>query len=204
MGFVKKKSTGAVDRSKVYFGGRHFIGVDATFKHFRADAHSAVYEKMTIFNMENLQVTMTCSLQYYLIPDELKYLHDAYDLAYEPIIKKTTSSAIKNAATKFTVDEYRKERSKVAAALFTAARIGLGGICCPKDCKKFKCYKGCKPYSTCAQSDKGVYSFLKSFQLQEVDITDDQEKRFLQRVIEQEKQDTEMFKKQEKVLLQLH
>ena len=58
MGFVKKKSTGAVDRSKVYMGGRHFVGVDATFKKFKADAHLESFKKMEFFNKEKLQVNL--------------------------------------------------------------------------------------------------------------------------------------------------
>ncbi|XP_065051573.1 uncharacterized protein LOC135681176 [Rhopilema esculentum] len=195
MGFVKKKSTGTVDRSKVYTGGRHFIGVDGTFKKFPADAHLESFSKVEFFNMEKLQVTMTFSLQYFLMPEELKSLHDAYNLGYRPVIRNTVASAIKDEASKFSVNEYRKERQKVSDALFKAAKIAIGGSCCYSNCQKYICLPDCLQ-SNCT---KGLYSYLKYFQMEEVDITDDQQKKFLQTVIEREKRDTEDFKQQEKI-----
>ena len=195
MGFAKRKSTGTVDRSRVYTGGRHFIGVDYTFKKFRADAHIEVFQKMEFFNKDKLSVTMTFALQYFLIPEELKNLHDSYDLGYRPVLRNTVKAAIKDAATKYSVDEYRKERPKVATGLFNAAKLSLGGSCCYKDCKKYVCMPGCLT-SNCS---KGLFAYLKYFQLEEVDITQQQEEKFLQTVIETEKRDTENFKQKEKV-----
>ena len=195
MGFAKRKSTGTVDRSKVYMGGRHFVGVDYTFKKFKADAHIEVFQKMEFFNKEKLSVTMTFALQYFLIPEELKSLHDSYDLGYRPILRNTVKAAIKDAATKYSVDEYRKERPKVSAGLFKAAKVSLGGTCCFSDCKKYVCDTGCLR-SNCT---KGLFAYLKYFQLEEVDITEQQEKKFLQAVIEREKRDTENYKQREKV-----
>lgn len=195
MGFAKRKSTGTVDRSKVYTGGRHFIGVDYTFKIFRADAHIEAFPKIEFFNKDKLAVTMTVSLQYFLMPELLKSLHDAYDLGYRPVLRTTVGAAIKDAATRYTVDEYRKERAKVAEGLFRAAKISLGGTCCYSDCKKYECMAGCLQ-SNCT---KGLYAYVKYFQLEEVDITEQQEEKFLQTVIEREKRDTENFKQEEKV-----
>ena len=195
MGFAKRKSTGTVDRSKVYMGGRHFIGVDFTFKIFKADAHIEYFQKMEFFNKDKLTVTMSFALQYFLMPENLKSLHDAYDLGYRPVLRNTVGAAIKDEATKYSVDEYRMERPRVAAALFKAAKTSLGGTCCFSDCQKYKCIPGCLR-SNCT---KGLYAYVKYFQLEEVDITDTQEQKFLQSVIEREKRDTENFKQQEKV-----
>ena len=138
---------------------------------------------------------MTFSLQYFLIPEELKSLHDAYDLGYRPVIRNTARSAVKDAATKFSVDDYRRQRPKVAAALFAAVRSSLGGTCCFKNCVKYTCAPTCKT-TNCT---KGLFSYVKYFQLEEVDITDEQEKKFLQTVMENEKRDTEVYKQKEKV-----
>ena len=200
MGFAKRKSTGKVDTSKVYMGGRHFIGVDYTFKKFRSDAHLEVFTRMTIFNKEKLEVTMTCALQYFLRPYDLKLLHDKYNLGYKPILRKTVESALKTAANQFTVDEYRKQRPKVTKALFNASRVSLGGRCCPKDCANFTCWTGCIPYGSCKLEEKGMFAEVAYFQLELVDITNEQEQRFLRQTIETERQDTEKFKQQEKVI----
>ena len=87
----------------------------------------------------------------------------------------------------------------VSKALFDAVKKALGGTCCPKDCTKFDCYAGCKAYSSCTLKDKGLFASVKFFQLQKVDITAEQTKNYLQKVVEQEKQDTEQFTQQEKV-----
>ena len=176
-------------------GGRHFIGVDYTFKKFPADAHIESFQKMEFFNKDKLTVTLSCSLQYFLMPEDLKRLHDAYDLGYRPVLRNTVGAAIKDAATKYSVDEYRKERTKVAKGLFRAAKISLGGTCCYSSCKKYDCLSECRR-SNCT---KGLSAFVKYFQLEEVDITDLQEEKFLQRVIEREKRDTENYKQQEQV-----
>ncbi len=203
MGFVQRKSTGAVDRSKVYMGGRHFIGVDFKFKAFRADAHIEKFVKESIFNKDRIEVTMTYALQYFLIPDELKNLHDTYNLGYAPILRQSVASAVKNAATNFSIDQFRLHRQNVSDSLFRKARLTLGGICCPKNCNKFRCFPGCKPYSTCSTKDKGMFAYVKYFQMEEVDITYTQEKQYLEQIISREKQDTEAFKQQETVCLYL-
>ena len=129
------------------------------------------------------------------MPEGLKSLHDAYDLGYRPVLRNTVLAAIKDEATRFSVDEYRKERPKVAAGLFKAAKQSLGGTCCFSDCKKYKCVPGCLRRNC----TKGLDAYVKYFQLGEVDITDTQEQKFLQSVIEREKRDTENYKQQEKV-----
>ena len=200
MGFPKHMLSGTVDREKVYMGGRYFVGVDKTFKRFRSDAHIEVFPEMSFFNKEKLQVTMTCALQYFLRPYDLKYLHDKYNLEYRPVLRKTVESALKTAATEFTVREYRKERPKVKKALLNASRVALGGRCCPKDCAKFTCWAGCKEYSSCKEEDSGLFADVAYFQLQLVSITQEQQQRFLRQTIENEKQDTEQFRQQETVM----
>lgn len=108
-----------------------------------------------------MQVFLSGALLYFLNKDELKLLHDAYDLGYRPIIEKTSLQAIKNAAPKFSVSEYRLEREKIAKDLANAARHALGGICCPKDNDTYGAEPGCKAYSTCTDADKGVFCVMK-------------------------------------------
>ena len=91
----------------------------------------------------------------------MKLLHDTYDLGYRPIIEKTALQAIKNAAPKFTVTEYRLEREKIAKDLSKAVKAALGGICCPKDTETYGVDPGCKTYADCTDSDKGVFCILK-------------------------------------------
>ena len=107
------------------------------------------------------QVTLSGALQYFLDKDELKLLHDNYDLGYRPIIEKTALQAIKNAAPKFSVTEYRLERGKITKDLSSSVSKALGGTCCPKDQEAYGAEPGCKTYSTCSDSDKGVFCVMK-------------------------------------------
>lgn len=156
MAFLKTKSSGKVDRSKVYFVGRYFTGIDKTFKKFPKTSQ-IIDMNLTIFNADKIEVKLQGAMQYFLNKDELQKLHDAYDLGYKPIIEKTALEAIKNKAPLFTVEQYRAQRQMVSKELFAAAKGALGGICCPKDCSAYTCEPGCKPYSTCTDADKGVF-----------------------------------------------
>ena len=106
-------------------------------------------------------MTVTGALQYFLNKDELKLLHDAYGLGYRPVIEKVALQSIKNAAPKFTVEEYRLERERISQDLFNSVRNALGGICCPKDEGTYGTVPGCRKYSTCTDSEKGVFSVLR-------------------------------------------
>ena len=199
MGFKKSKISGAVDTSKVYFGGRHFLGITSTFKTFKADAHLIHFDKLTIFNQEKIQVTLSCSLQYMLRPEDLKLLHDRFDINYQPVLTKTAASAIKNTASKYSIVEYRLQRLKIAQGLADGVALALGGTCCRVDCGEYECRPGCMDYTMCNSTDKGLFADVVHFQLKKIDITDGQEKRFLQQVLEQELKDTEEYKQNETI-----
>jgi len=197
MGFLRNKATGVVDTSKVYFGGRHYVGIIKEFKTFQTTKITTEYQSISVFNKEKMQIILSCSLQFVLRPEDLKLLHDAYDIRYEPIIIATAGAAIKGAATKYSIDEFRLNRSHVAEGLRTAVSIALDGGCCRKDCRTNKCQKDCIEYSRC--KDKGVYSSIAGFQLRLVDLNREQTNRFLRQVLEQELKDTEIFRQEEKV-----
>ena len=58
MGFVKDLFTGKVDRSKVYLGGRHNIGISKLFKTFPKNIQILDFN-LSVFNAEKLQVSYT-------------------------------------------------------------------------------------------------------------------------------------------------
>ena len=101
------------------------------------------------------------AFQYFLNKDELKLLHDAYNLGYRPVIEKTALQSIKDAATKFSVTEYRLERDKIAKDLANAVKMALGGKCCPKDIETYGAELGCKDYASCTDADKGVFCIMR-------------------------------------------
>ncbi len=94
-GFARRKTTGSVDTSKVYAGGRHIIGPDYEFKEFYASAQYVRFKLIPIFTKDNLEVSITVELQYFLIKEDLKLLHDSYDIYYENIIVNNAKDALK-------------------------------------------------------------------------------------------------------------
>ena len=72
----------------------------------------------------------------------MKYLHDAYDINYKPVLEKTALAAIKNRAGTYSIEEYRMQRTLVEQGLAEAARTALGGVCCRVDCFQYTCVQG--------------------------------------------------------------
>lgn len=56
-GFLRRKSTGNVDTSEVYSGGKYFVGPDYEFKVFKADAQYLDLEQIAIFTRDKLEVS---------------------------------------------------------------------------------------------------------------------------------------------------
>jgi hypothetical protein len=84
-----------VDTTRVYAGGRHFLGPDYYFKEFYSAAQFIKYPHISIFTKDNLEVKITAELQYFLIKEDLKLLHDSYDIFYQKIIENNARDAIK-------------------------------------------------------------------------------------------------------------
>ena len=56
MGFTRNKATGEVDTSKVYFGGRHYVGVMSEFKTFKTTQYRKQFNQIHVFNKEKMQL----------------------------------------------------------------------------------------------------------------------------------------------------
>lgn len=94
-GFARRRTTGTVDTSNVYQGGRHFIGPDFEFKEFYAAAQFVYFGHIPIFTTDNLQVSISVELQYFLIKEDLPLLHDTFDLRYQSIVVGNAKDALK-------------------------------------------------------------------------------------------------------------
>ena len=75
--------------------GRHFVGIMLEFKKFKTTKFSKQYNRIGVFNKEKMAIIISCSLQFVLRPEDLKPLHDTFDVRYEPIIANTAGAAIK-------------------------------------------------------------------------------------------------------------
>ena len=81
-----------------------------------------------------LQVNIDCSFQYFLRREDLKLLHDAYDLQYEDILRNNAIDALKGATKDFSTQDFGSNRASVEQAMFDAVKMRLGGICCKINC----------------------------------------------------------------------
>lgn len=181
------------------------IGPDFEFKVFKASAHHVKQDRIKIFTSDNLEVIITVEFQYFLIKEDLKLLHDTYNLNYDESITKTAVDAIKNAITKFDTDEFIANRSVIQKELLTGVRQRLSGKCCLPNCKINcdtckeweKCDTDCKPRSTCTNNDKGVFVEVRYLQLQDIDIpTQVNERRLLALIRDLEKEKEESIKQE--------
>ncbi|PIK59361.1 hypothetical protein BSL78_03732 [Apostichopus japonicus] len=174
-GFKRRKASGKVDTDTVYSGGRYPIGITFNFKTFPADAHILELWNLEVFTSDRLQVSLDCALQYFLRIEDLKLLHDNYDLQYESVLEDSARDAIKSAATRFSTRDYGIIRGEIEEALFVAARVRLGGLCCPIWCDlpTGGCNStGCIPRESdsCGPDQLGLFASVRFFQLLYVEI----------------------------------
>ena len=83
-------------------------------------------------------MSISVEFQYFLIKEDLKLLHDTFDIRYRSIIESNAKDALKNSVTKFDTDEFITNRSVIQEDLFKGARQRLSGICCLPNCKSGK------------------------------------------------------------------
>ncbi|XP_072034483.1 uncharacterized protein [Amphiura filiformis] len=193
-GFVKSTTTRKVDTSKVYGMGHHSIGITKGFKTFQADAHLIALKRVEVFTSNRLAVNIDCSFQYFLRRDDLKLLHDTYDLQYEEILQNNAIDALKGATKDFATEDFGRNRSDIESAMFKAVRLRLGGICCKRNCEDSSegCEIGCLDYSQCTIEDKGLFADVKYFQMGYVDIPENVRERNLKTLTQREDGDREV------------
>ncbi|XP_045168927.2 uncharacterized protein LOC123531754 [Mercenaria mercenaria] len=188
-GFAKARSTGTVDTSTVYSGGKHFLGPNYEFKKFKADAHYLDLKEIRVFTADKLEVSITAHAQYFLRQDELPLLHDAYDIYYEDVMKTSAVDALKGAIPIYVTTELITKRPEIERVIYDAVRQRLGGKCCRPNCRAYKdaCPAGCKARTTCKDSDKGLNVDVKYFQLTNIVITNDVMERLMEKLLQIEK-----------------
>jgi len=209
-GFVRRRTTGSVDTNKVYAGGRHIIGPDFEFKEFYAAAQFVKFSHIPIFTLDNLEVKITIELQYFLIKEDLKLLHDSYDIFYQSIIVNNAKDAIKNSVTKFDTDEFISNRSVIQQEIYNGVKQRLSGKCCLPNCKTVNecpnckkwqlCDKGCKSRATCTKEDKGLFVEVRYLQLHDIDIPLQVNERKLLSLIRDLEKEKEQSIKQEMIV----
>ncbi|XP_038079063.1 uncharacterized protein LOC119746287 [Patiria miniata] len=202
MGFVRRKTSGTVDTSIVYQAGHHYVGLDAEFKVFKADAHMVSLESIGVFTRDRLEVSLDCTFQYFLRPEDLKLLHDTYDLQYEDTLRNSAVDALKGATSAFSPRDFGSDRALIEETLFAAIRRRLGGTCCKPFCQDLPegCEPGCKQPEDCTDEDKGLYADVRYFQLGYVKIPEEVLGRNLQTLTQLEDGEREIYRQQEQLV----
>lgn len=209
-GFARRRTTGTVDTSKVYQGGRHFIGPDFEFKEFYAAAQFVYFGHIPIFTTDNLQVSISVELQYFLIKEDLPLLHDTFDLRYQSIVVGNAKDALKNSVTKFDTDEFISNRTIIQKELLNGVRRRLSGMCCLPNCRQRSecseckeweiCHDGCKPRNTCTKEDKGLFTEIRYLQLHDIEIPAQVNERRLLTLIRELEEEKEKSIKEEMII----
>lgn len=209
-GFARRRTTGSVDTDTVYAGGRHFIGPDFEFKEFYAAAQFVYFDHIPIFTTDNLEVSISVELQYFLIQEDLKLLHDTFDIRYQSIVVGNAKDALKNSVTKFDTDEFISNRTVIQHELLNGVRKRLSGICCLPGCKTAidcpackqweLCVPGCKPRTTCSSEDKGLFVEIRYLQLSDIEIPAQVNERRLLTLIRELEEEKEKSIKEEMII----
>jgi len=210
-GFAKRRTTGSVDTSQVYECGRHLIGPDHEFKEFYAAAQFVHYAHINIYTSDNLEVSISVELQYFLIKEDLKLLHDNYDLKYQSVVTGNANDALRTAVTVFDTSEFISNRTVIQDELLRGVRERLSGNCCIPGCKTKKqcphckdwelCYKNCKPRSKgCTDAEKGFFVEVRYLQLHDIEIPNVVNERRLLTLIRELEEEREKSIKEEMII----
>lgn len=124
MGFVHRRTTGTVDRTKVYTTGHYMLGPDYGFTIFPASVQNVDVTDVSAWTESDssvdgttanagTSVTMDVSYQYQLIPEELSQLFEKRNTVFRPFIENLAMAAIKDTATNFSADAFLRDRQKI-------------------------------------------------------------------------------------------
>jgi len=133
-----------------------------------------------------LSVTISVQIVYFIVAEDLKLLHDEYDVNYEPLMISSAQAALKDTASLFKLSEFYTTREEVEAAFLEGVQRRLGGICCPPDCTAgtvSNCWQGCKPRDTCESEDKGLFVEARYLQMTDLEIPYEIEQRNLRTLL---------------------
>ena len=120
--------TGKVDRSAVFSQGRYFMGPDARFFTFKADAHVVHLKEVDVFSNSDsgdsigLSFKLDVDFTYFLKEEEIGTLHEELALTYDRVVISQATDAIKNAAANIPFNDYFRNRRNVEATLKQAVR----------------------------------------------------------------------------------
>lgn len=189
---LKNSVTGVVYRDETYHPGCYILGPDKEFVRFPG---SAVFVSVTteIFTKEKAIITITFHFQYFIKPAELGLLHLKYDTGYKSVIEIVVKARVKNLAPRYSIEEFRLNRTRLERDFYRIVRSRLEGTCCPTccpTCSNVTVCSVCDPSDTC---DPSYYVEVRYFQMSTVAISSFVTERYLQSLLLQVEAETEFL-----------
>lgn len=114
-GLKQRKTTGAVDITKIYGKGRYLVGPDYKFLKYQADAHYVHLEDVGVFSdggadSVGLSFLIDLDYTYFLKKDKIGEIHKQYAKTYKNVILSRTNDALKNSASGVPFSDYFNDR----------------------------------------------------------------------------------------------
>ncbi len=115
IGLIKNRTTGTVDRTKIYESGYHNIGPVNEFLTYPAMSQLKSLDKLSIWSSASesdagIYLEIDISFSYNLIKEKLGDLYNKVGVNYDSLITNLAISTFKNEAVKWSADEYLFKR----------------------------------------------------------------------------------------------
>jgi len=134
MAIARNKINGRIEENKVYFEGRHFLGVSNEFIYYpmawqlieytddNTDTGSVNYickqdDPLSAFTNEGLTVSVEVSLYFTIPPQQLVNFYTDYNVNFQDSLANECTKALKDSVTKFKYDELFKGRLNISQAM---------------------------------------------------------------------------------------
>jgi hypothetical protein len=119
-GLLAQKSTGNIDKEKIYTSGNYMIGPDYEFKTYPVFLQ-LFNQQISVWSKSGgtdagATLKLDVSFQYRIRVDDIGRLYNKVALGYKPLVVTYALDAIKNTAPLFGVDEYLTKRQTIEAA----------------------------------------------------------------------------------------
>ena len=127
-----QRSTGKVDRDKIWKTGNHLTGPDYMFRCFPISAQN-FNQQLSVWSRSSATdagsaLTLDISFQYQLMPEKLGELYSLVTLDYDSIITSNAIDAIKNTGPLFGIDQYLTQRAVVEATFSKNVSIAIADV----------------------------------------------------------------------------
>lgn len=129
-GLLARKSTGTLDRTKVWGPGLHMVGPDFHFKKFPINLQE-FNQKVSVWSKSGgghagTTLDLDVSFQYAIRSKDIAKLYAKVARAFKPLVEVNAQDAIKNTATIFGASDYLSKRTEIEASFLANVTKAIG------------------------------------------------------------------------------